>query len=165
MFALQGKLWIEGGGACDYSQMFNDVWSSADGVNWTRSATPAQWSARMWSCVASGGDGVMWLTGGYAPTDYTNTSGLGVRYGANHADVWYTHDGNIWRQFKADTGSGLVDDGALEPRHASTCYVSDDNGPYLLIVAGTGGPDPDDANSRTLNSKRALSLPTAAALP
>jgi hypothetical protein len=146
--------------------VFNDVWSSADGVNWSQNATPAQWSGRMWPCVAAGGDGVIWLAGGYAPTDWTNTSGLVVRYGANHADVWYSRDGGNWKQFKADAGSGLPDDGGLEPRHASTCYVTDDTATLnLLIVAGTGGSTQDARNARVLNSIRALPLPQAASLP
>lgn len=165
-FVLQGQLWVEGGGACDYSQVYNDVWSSPDGVHWTHSATNAQWSGRMWPCVATGGDGVMWLAAGYAPTDWNGSStARSVRYGANHADVWYTRDGNNWKQFKADDGSHLEDDGGLEPRHAPTCYVTDDGGLRLLIMAGTGGPDPNDASAGVINSIRELSLPSASTLP
>lgn len=166
-FVLQGKLWVVGGGACDYSQVYNDVWSSADGVNWTQSPAPAQWSGRMWPCVATNGDGVVWLVGGYAPTDWTNTNGIQRRYGANHADLWYTKDGGDWKQLKPDVGSALPDDGIFEPRHAPTCVV---NGPAesalkLVIAAGTGGSDPDDGDARPLSSVRMIALPFAAALP
>jgi hypothetical protein len=168
VFVVLGKIWVEGGGACDYSTLFNDIWSSADGVNWTQSAKTVEWSARMWPCIASGDDGVIWLAGGYAPTDWTNASGTPrPRYGANHADVWYTKDGATWRQYKADIGSGLPDDGGLEPRHAPTCYrVGSSPGPgSLVIIAGTGGVNPDDGTSEVLNSIRTLSLPAAASLP
>ena len=165
-FVLQGKLWVEGGGACDYSRVYNDVWSSPDGVHWAQSATNAQWSGRMWPCVATGGDGIMWLAAGYAPTDWTGSAtAKKVRYGANHSDVWYSRDGNNWKQFKADDGSGLTDDGGLEPRHAPTCYVTAADGLSLLIIGGTGGPDPNDANAGVVNSIRELSLPLAATLP
>jgi hypothetical protein len=166
-FGLLGKIWVEGGGACDYSRVFNDVWSSPDGVNWTQNSKPAEWSGRMWPCVATDGDEIVWLAGGYAPTDWNNTAGLVVRYSANHADVWYSKDGGDWKQLKADAGSGLDDDGALEPRHAPTCFVTGDTATTknLVLIAGAGSSDPDDSNARVLNSMRALPLPAAASLP
>jgi hypothetical protein len=169
VFVLQGKIWIVSGGACDYSKVFNDMWSSEDGVTWTQSAKLAEWSARMWPCVVTGGDGVAWLAAGYAPTDWNNSvAGVVPRYGANHSDVWYSKDGSDWKQFKADDGSGLTDDGGLEPRHAATCYVttgSSATSTNLVIMAGTGGVDPNDANAHVINSIRALSLPATTSLP
>jgi hypothetical protein len=168
VFVAQGQIWIEGGGACDYSKLFNDIWSTADGVNWIKSAKTVEWSARMWPCIAPG-DGVIWLAGGYAPTDWTNTSGtLRPRYGANHSDVWYTKDGATWSQYKADLGSGLPDDGGLEPRHAPTCYRvpgSSAGTGSLVIMAGTGGADPNNANAEVINSIRTVALPAVASLP
>ena len=166
-FTLGGKLWVMGGGGCDYSRVYNDIWSSPDGVNWTQSARPAAWSARMWPCVATGPDGVIWLVGGYAPTDWNNTGTRTVRYGINHADLWYSRDGIDWKQLKADAGSGLPDDGKLEPRHAATCYVVGDTAAttQLVIMAGTGGADPNGADAEVINSIRRLSLPAASTLP
>jgi hypothetical protein len=165
-FTLLGKLWVMGGGACNYSRVYNDIWSSPDGVNWTQNATPAAWSARMWPCIAIGPDGIVWLAGGYAPSDWNKTGALTVRYGANHADVWYSRDSTDWKQLKADAGSGLPDDGKLEPRHAASCYiVGDSAAPTLLVMAGTGGSDPNDADAEVINSMRALALPAAARLP
>ncbi|HEY6824399.1 MAG TPA: hypothetical protein VI195_08155 [Steroidobacteraceae bacterium] len=166
VFAMSGKIWIEGGGACDYSQVYHDIWSSSDGTTWMQNGATAAWSARMWPCVASG-DGITWLAAGYAPTDWNNTGGTVVpRYGANHADVWYTRDGSNWKQFKADVGSSLSDDGGLEPRHAPTCYVAGAApARNLVIIAGTGGSDPNDASAEVLNSIRAVPLPQAASLP
>ena len=71
-----------------------------------------------------------------------------------------------WKQFKADIGSGLPDDGKLEPRHA-TCYFvgADATARSLIIIAGTGGTSPNAANAATLNSIRRLPLPEAALLP
>jgi hypothetical protein len=172
VFVRGGRIWIEGGGLCDYSRVFNDEWSSTDGITWTKSAKSAEWSGRMWACAASSDDGIEWLVGGYAPTDYTNTSGLAVRYGANHADVWYTRNGADWRQLKADRGSGLPDDGALEPRHAPTCFVAPGTTAgvkNLVVIAGTGTTDADPDNAGVeagvLNSIRSLPLPATASLP
>jgi len=169
VFVVQEKIWIEGGGACDYSSLFSDIWSSADGVSWTKSAKSPEWPARMWPCIAQGEDGVIWLAGGYAPTDWqTNASGSIVpRYAANHADVWYTKDGLSWRQFKADLGSLLPDDGGLEPRHAPTCYRVPGSGATgtLVIMAGTGASSASSRYALVLNSIRTLPLPPAASLP
>jgi len=166
-FTLLGKMWVTGGGACDYSRVYNDIWSSPDGVNWTQSPNPAPWSARMWPCVALGHDGVLWLAGGYAQTDWNKSGTLTVRYGANHADVWYSRDGIDWKQLKADAGSGLPDDGKLEPRHAATCYVAGatTGSASLVMIAGTGGSDPNGGDARVINSIRVLPLPAAASLP
>ncbi len=165
-FVLQGRMWIMGGGACNYSAVYHDIWSSADGVNWTQNTQPAAWSARMWPCVDTTDDGVVWLGGGYAPTDWTNFGGtITPRYGANHADVWYSKDGTTWKQYKADLGSQLPDDGGLEPRHAPTCYAVGNSPATFVLMGGTGGTDPNDANDRVLNSIRSLALPDAAQLP
>jgi hypothetical protein len=166
-FLMNGQIWIEGGGACDYSKVYNDMWASPDGVHWTQQAATAAWFGRMWPCIAQA-DGVVWLAGGYAPTDWNLADGVITRrYADNHADVWYSHDGADWKQFKADVGSGLPDDGGLEPRHAATCYVTGATSDTrsLLLVAGTGGVDPNGNFARTLNSIRRLSLPEAALLP
>jgi hypothetical protein len=159
-------MWVVGGGACDYSAVYNDVWSSADGVSWTLSTLPAAWSARMWPCVSTSADGVAWLVGGYAPTDWTKVNGeLEMRYGANHSDVWYSKNGTDWAQLKADDGSQLPDDGAMEPRHAPTCFVAGASPGRFVIMGGTGGTSPNDAYAEVINSIRSLALPAAAALP
>ena len=156
VFVSLGKLWIEGGGACDYSHTYNDIWSSPDGVPWTQSDTPAAWSARMWPCIAAGNDGIIWLVGGYAATDWNNSGGtVTPRYNANHSDVWYSKDGITWKQYKTDYGSGLTDGNALEPRHAATCYVGatgDGSAKSLVVVAGTATPTPAAANNHVTNT-------------
>lgn len=166
-FVLLGKLWIEGGGACDYSAVYNDIWSTADGVTWTRSDTSAAWPARMWGCIASGSVGDIWMVGGFWPTDWTKTgSTIATRYGANHSDVWYTKDGVNWRQFKADFGADLPDGSALDPRHAATCYIdAAATGQSFMVTAGSAGSTPNVANERVSNTVATLSVPAAAALP
>jgi hypothetical protein len=168
-FVLLGKLWIEGGGKCDYSKPYHDIWSSPDGITWTQNPAPAAWSARMWGCIAPGDDGIIWMVGGYAPTDWTESDGnVTVRYAANHSDVWYTKDGIDWKQFKADYGSGLRDGNALEPRHAATCYVA--NGSTagtksLVVIGGSAGSIPTADSEHVSNTIRVLPLPATSALP
>ena len=168
-FVLLGKLWIEGGGACDYSQTYHDIWSSPDGINWTQSVTSAAWSARMWPCIAPGNDGIIWLVGGYSPTDWNDTDGVvTVRYGANHSDVWYSKDGINWRQFKADYGSGLTDGNTLEPQHAATCFVAPGSSPNtesLVVIGGSADSTPDATQEEVSNSIGTLSLPATSVLP
>jgi hypothetical protein len=169
VFVLLNKIWIEGGGGCAYSQVYNDIWSSPDGVNWTLSTQSAAWSARMWPCAASGTDGIVWLVGGYAPTDWNNTDGtLKVRYGGNHSDAWYSKDGVDWRQFKADNGADLPDGSTLEPRHAATCFVAsnpDANTQSLVVIAGSAGSSPDARQEAVSNSITTLPLPATSTLP
>jgi hypothetical protein len=168
-FVLSGKLWIEGGGACNYSKTYHDIWSSPDGITWTQNPTPAAWPARMWGCIAPGDDGIIWMTGGYAPTDWTDTDGtVTARYAANHSDVWYTKDGIDWKQFKADYGSGLKDGNALEPRHAATCYVATGSTPgtnSLIVIGGSAGSIPNATSEHVSNTIRVLPLPATSALP
>jgi hypothetical protein len=121
----------------------------------------------MWGCIPSGtyqagSDQFILLVGGYAPTDWNDSSGtLTPRYGANHSDVWYTRDGVEWKQLKADYGSGLPDGNTMEPRHAATCYVSTGTagGSTLMVTAGSEGSTPDAGKEHVGNTIRTLALP------
>lgn len=75
-----GRMWVFGG--IDYAittgnTLCNDVWSSADGVSWTRSSATVPWSARYGHAAAVLGNKI-WLSGG-------NTSASGV---SATRDVW-----------------------------------------------------------------------------
>src|SRR5262249_32106672 len=61
VFTAQGRLWVEGGGACNYSGLYRDAWSSADGISWEVSRAPPAWPRRMWPCVAVDAKGTVWL--------------------------------------------------------------------------------------------------------
>jgi len=83
--ACAGKIWVMGGnqGSNDYFWTGNDVWCSADGVNWREVTRHAAWSGRGgFSLVVHNrrlwllGGGVI-LNGPYDPPTYLN-------------DVWYT---------------------------------------------------------------------------
>lgn len=80
--SFRGSIWLLGGD--DGNGLYNDVWRSTDGLNWTRVLANAPWSPR------SGGHAFvyknrLWLIGGADETGLTN-------------DVWFTADGVEWVQ-------------------------------------------------------------------
>jgi hypothetical protein len=78
--AFEGKLWVLGGSGfdCGSPKLFNDVWYSSDGADWTLATPDAGWSPRsVYLCLAF--DGKLWLSGG-----------------AN--DLWYSADGVAWNR-------------------------------------------------------------------
>ena len=112
---FNGRMWLLGGGTYDTPatptrQFFNEVWSSADGVDWTLHAASTPWEARQYHDVAAF-DGRMWVMEGY--------EGRG-----NRNDVWYSSDGVNWYE---------VPDTPWAPRHAASVFVYDD---ALWMVAG-----------------------------
>ena len=84
-----GKIWVLGGYAAGVGYL-NDVWNSADGVNWVHILTnPLMWSPRTGHSAVSFDEGSglgdkLWLMGGYN--------------GAYLHDVWSTRDGISWTQ-------------------------------------------------------------------
>lgn len=112
---FQGRIWILGGGTYDTPQtpsrnFYNDVWSSADGVQWTQHTSAAPWAARQYHEVAVWDD-QLWVMEGY--------DGKG-----NRNDVWYSPDGENWHE---------VIGTPWKPRHAASVYVHND---ALWMVAG-----------------------------
>jgi hypothetical protein len=115
-------MWILGGGTYGTTsdptrQFYNDVWSSADGVNWTHHLAEAPWRGRQYHDVAEF-DGKMWVMEGYTG-------------GGNAKDVWYSSDGISWTELP-NTPWGA--------RHAASVYVYDD---ALWMVAGNNVVPPD----------------------
>lgn len=111
LVVFKNKLWILGGslssGRVDKTpaEFLHDVWSSADGVKWTRVTEHAPWSARD-SHTALVFDNKIWIIGG------------GLR--GKNCDVWSSTDGESWTQVvkKAEWGErhgngGLVFDGKI----------------------------------------------------
>ncbi|MCA9077154.1 MAG: hypothetical protein KDA93_19160 [Planctomycetaceae bacterium] len=111
-----GRIWILGGGTYDTPQtpkrnFYNDVWSSADGVKWTRHIESAPWEPRQYHDVAVWDDR-LWVMEGY-----NGTSG-------NRKDVWHSTDGVEWHE---------LPDTPWKPRHAASLYVHND---ALWMIAG-----------------------------
>ena len=108
LLVFENKMWLIGGakssGRSDQTptQFFNDVWSSADGVNWTQVTPGAAWEAR---------DGFIALNFAYR---------MWVIGGEGRRDVWSSPDGKTWTQTTAAadwperrSGGGLVFDGKM----------------------------------------------------
>jgi glycosyltransferase involved in cell wall biosynthesis len=80
LLEFQGVLWL---------QVKNELWRSADGVEWTLHLTDCPWGSRQWPGFVSHA-GKMWLIGG------------GMRYGSRDQqffnDVWSSADGSCWEK-------------------------------------------------------------------
>lgn len=87
---LNGRIWVFGGGnyVPEY-KAFHDVWSSSDGVHWTKATGEAPWSARLWFSAAVY-RGRMWVLGGWSRIPEKNWG-----------DVWYSADGREWTELKS----------------------------------------------------------------
>jgi hypothetical protein len=86
---FNGRMWVIGGGTYGNDQsLYNDVWSSPDGVHWEQVTTGAPWEPRIYHDIAVY-DGRMWVLGGHGPNGSNNL-----------ADVWSSVDGAHWTQVK-----------------------------------------------------------------
>lgn len=102
--AFQGKLWLFGGAANvtqDFvsNQIFNEVWSSEDGVRWTKEMERAPWEAEE------------------TPTLIIFQNTLYKIGGQGKADVWSSTDGKHWSQ--------LTPEAAWKPRFNNGALVFD----------------------------------------
>ncbi|MCC6422101.1 MAG: PEP-CTERM sorting domain-containing protein [Phycisphaerales bacterium] len=111
---MNGRLWVLGGGTYDTPNhprnYFNDVWSTADGIEWTQHTANAPWAPREYHDVAVFNN-ELWVMEGY--------DGAG-----NREDVWHSPDGVNWTE---------LPDTPWAPRHAASVFVHDD---ALWMVAG-----------------------------
>lgn len=131
------NLWLMGGATSQTSDppekhyrqytTHNDVWRSADGVNWTRVLEHAPWRERMWF-VATVYAGKLWILGGFSNRD-----------SVNFAEAWYTDDGVNWQEHKSDP--------MFSPRHEVTPYVFEGS---LWVVGGNMWPLMNDVWRLTL---------------
>lgn len=119
---MNGRIWILGGGTYDTPmtptrQFHNDVWSSSDGVHWTRHTVAAPWRPRQYHDVAVWDDR-LWVMEGYHQT------------GGNRNDVWYSSDGSEWTELPKTP---------WKPRHAASVVVHD--GDLWMIAGNNMQPD------------------------
>lgn len=113
---LDGRIFLLGGGTYDVPNVpirkfYNDVWSTADGISWTRHNAEAPWHPREYHDVAAY-KGRVFVLEGYA-------EGIG-----NLNDTWYSKDGVSWYEIPTSPWPA---------RHASSIFVHDD---ALWVVAG-----------------------------
>jgi hypothetical protein len=112
----EGRIWLLGGGRYDtpttpQRAYWNDVWSTADGVDWTCHNGAAAWHPRMYHEVISFDDR-LWVLEGWH------------ELGANRNDAWHSTDGVHWEE---------VPDTPWAPRHAASVLVHDE---ALWMIAG-----------------------------
>ncbi len=115
---LNGKIYVFGGGT--YLPEFNttsDVWSSEDGVNWTKVSDKVPWSGRLWFTSAVYRNRI-WVMGGWSQALYKNWG-----------DAWYSKDGKNWEELKSDV--------RWKQRHEPSSFVFQDK---LWMVGGKAGP-------------------------
>jgi len=112
-FAFNGKMWVIGGGVGSGSVGGgNDIWSSADGVNWTQMTNAAPFGSRFDSTV----------------TEFNNSLWLiGTRLGGTQTEVWNSTDGINWSQVTMIAGPARVG-------HAAGVVNN-----RLVIAGGTSG--------------------------
>jgi hypothetical protein len=109
---FNGRMWLLGGGTYSPRSYFNEVWSSADGVDWRLDLAAAPWAPREYHDVAVF-DNKMWVLEGWNGD-----------LGGNRNDVWYSSDGVNWTE---------LPDTPWAPRHAASVFVFDN---ALWMVAG-----------------------------
>lgn len=119
---FRNRIWLLGGGVYDTPatparRFYNDVWSSADGVDWQCHVECAPWPPRQYHHVA-GFDDRLWVLGGYGYSAASNAPG-------NLNDVWYSSDGTRWHELPGTP---------WPPRHAASLFVYRD---ALWLVAGS----------------------------
>lgn len=88
---FQGRMWLLGGSENYYfgdkKSLKNDVWSSADGKNWTLATADAGWAPRAYHQAAVLNDRIYVFGGGNYVPEYEG-----------HNDVWSSADGVHWTQ-------------------------------------------------------------------
>ncbi len=135
---LDGEIYVFGGSVNDdpgvvggppTRQLFNDVWRSADGIEWTQVTASAPWAPRAGASVVVR-DGSIYLFGGeYAftgsPPPYFN-------------DVWRTTNGADWELVTSAAG--------WSPRPGHTCDLLD--GSFVCFGGYGQSPNPLDVFGR-----------------
>ncbi len=115
---FDGKIWIMGGGKrAPQAVPANDVWSSADGVNWVKVTSAAQWPPRLWFSSVVYRDH-LWVLGGWSEEK------------GNFGDVWYSRDGKDWKEFKSEK--------VWSKRHEHSAFIFNDK---IWIAGGAAEPN------------------------
>lgn len=125
---LNGKIYVFGGG--NYVPEYhakNDVWSSEDGIHWTKVSDAAPWNERLWFSSVVYRNRI-WLMGGWSNNPYKN-----------YSDVWSSRDGKNWEQLKTDV--------VWKERHEPSAFVFQDK---IWVAGGMTPPLVNDVWSLKL---------------
>ncbi|HBB93089.1 MAG TPA: hypothetical protein DC042_15590 [Bacteroidales bacterium] len=135
--AYQDKLWVLGGfnpGQVTGDPYQEDVWSSADGKEWTEVQANAPWKGRRGHTVTVFDDGTgeaMFLIGGFSVNEET-----GYRQYEN--DVWKSTDGENWQLIRERTVPELDSLYTWYPRMNHAVVVASHGGKkYLYLIGGS----------------------------
>mgnify|MGYP006317690177 CR=1 FL=1 len=115
---FDNKIWVAGG--VDSSSYKNDVWSSPDGIIWTKVINNAPWSPRISHTILSYNSKI-WIIGG----DDGN-SGMGN-------DVWSSPDGISWTQETNTAPWSVTPWGSYFGRSGHTSLVFDNK---MWVIGG-----------------------------
>ena len=122
----RNRLWVIGGmtgyGTPD-EVIYNDVWSSPDGVSWELVNANSGWEPRRWTTAAVY-DNKIFLVGGANPALWPEEHG-------NTAEVWFTSDGTRWMELKSEQ--------QWPARHAAFVTTGTQNDLVVLAGYGHGG--------------------------
>lgn len=113
---FKDKIWLAGG--FDGKNYYNDVWSSTDGVNWTRVAEKTAWSPRTAKIIVFKNK-LLLIGGGVIDGDKDINPNSGNEF-------WTSDDGIGWTQIKTN----------LEKKRGGTPVVFDDK---LWLVGANRG--------------------------
>ncbi len=130
---LNGVIYLIGGGgvSSDFVPGYsNEVYSSVDGINWTKVETSSIFEPRE-AHTAIAFDNKIWVTGGWQVTSNDMT---GEQQITSFNDVWFSADGATWQQLETNENY----EGRLD--HASVSFED-----KLYIMGGFKiGPSPND---------------------
>jgi len=117
LFVFRDNLWLIGGGTLHpVTAPRNDVWCSADGVEWDQVTANAPWEPRHWFAQVVYRDRI-WIMGGWNPQHQ------------NFNDIWFTENGRDWTEVECS--------GIWTPRHQPSAYVFQDK---VWIAGGHARP-------------------------
>ena len=134
---LNDELYIVGGynpGNFSEDPYYEDVWKSADGLNWINLTSNAPWLGRRGHALVTFNDGsgdALYLIGGFSVDEST-----GKRYYNN--DVWKSTDGENWTEIKTSTDIAISDSTDFVARMHHKCVVANHNGQnYIYLIGGS----------------------------
>ncbi len=109
---FRNKLWVTGGSnVAEFSDMFSGIWSSPDGITWTKSNEDPFPARELFPLVEA--DGRIWVLGGFV-TPHNRMD-----------DVWHSSDGENWTQVYQMNGFG-----------GRTCHAGAFFNNRLWVIAG-----------------------------
>lgn len=159
LVAHEGELWILGGkvsNSGDPAVFRNDVWRSADGIQWTAVQRQAPWPARAFHCSVSHG-GLLWVIGG---GDWDSRIGLSDVWSSPNGIQWTQHpdapwEGRIWHACQAYAGRLWLFGGRLfNPIRTVDEIWSTTDGDRWLADTSINRPGPRHAAYSALHASR-----------